>query len=762
MKQLHTIRHQLTATFLVVLLLPLTAAGIEFDQGRLQLSPAGAETGYPGCREILVGNGIKLAAMDLLLPLGHSPAESFRWSAASEPLASLSRKLATPIPTSSEPTYADLVGLLPQPGYREVEVIGVTQRDGQGYLRVLVFPVTVDREGTLWWHREITLALDGKPVPSEVLLPTPDYRTSRVQNPTNTSADAGDTYVIVTSESLAPALERLASYRRRTGFAVRIMTVEAITAGYSGEDPAAQVRAFLREFHAGGGTHALLAGDETVVPCRLVYQYNITGTPDPSLLQPSDLYFADLTGEWDLDGDGVYGERSHDSPDLTAELLVGRLPLHDSLQFERYTDNLITYETNPGYGDRDWLTRTLFYSSDQLRDYNGVGQHALLAPAFSPAYTIDTSQTIEQASGVAAAPSNVTGAELRTVLHDSYGVVNILAHGRSDGFVVRSAAYNEWPKSYLLISEETGVHGSLDSLLHPGKPSLYISLACDNAGYDLGPVGAERRSVVQTLLSRDGGAVGFVGNTRWGWVGSSYLLHQKVLESIFANPEQPIAGSLQAARDAYPYYRDLVYGLNYFGDPATRLHTATPMPLETSLEGESVMKRLLVTSHGTPVAGVRLVLVDDRESLVLDAHTDANGEIALGWLPDNAVYSAAVAKTGHLTTLFELAPAIVTDIDDDLTTIPATYALAQNYPNPFNPSTVIEYALPEASTVRLTIVNMLGREVRTLVHESQAAGTYSVAWDALDAAGNRCATGVYFYRLQAGDYRAVRKMLLVR
>ncbi|MCS6988234.1 MAG: T9SS type A sorting domain-containing protein [Chloroherpetonaceae bacterium] len=88
---------------------------------------------------------------------------------------------------------------------------------------------------------------------------------------------------------------------------------------------------------------------------------------------------------------------------------------------------------------------------------------------------------------------------------------------------------------------------------------------------------------------------------------------------------------------------------------------------------------------------------------------------------------------------------------------PNVYRLAQNYPNPFNPTTVIAYQLPVASDVKLEVFDVLGRKVATLVDAKQAAGEYSVSFNA-----EGLASGVYFYRLQAKDFVQTKKMMLVR
>ena len=96
-----------------------------------------------------------------------------------------------------------------------------------------------------------------------------------------------------------------------------------------------------------------------------------------------------------------------------------------------------------------------------------------------------------------------------------------------------------------------------------------------------------------------------------------------------------------------------------------------------------------------------------------------------------------------------------------LQTRPAAFALTSNYPNLFNPAPTIQYALPEATDVQLTVYNVVGQPVRKLVAEHQSAGRYLVEWDAPDDSGHSLSSGLYFYRLQAGGaVHAVQKMLL--
>jgi hypothetical protein len=93
---------------------------------------------------------------------------------------------------------------------------------------------------------------------------------------------------------------------------------------------------------------------------------------------------------------------------------------------------------------------------------------------------------------------------------------------------------------------------------------------------------------------------------------------------------------------------------------------------------------------------------------------------------------------------------------------PGVYKLEQNYPNPFNASTTIKYSVSENSFVELTIYNILGEKVKTIVRDSKPAGSYTIVWDGTDHDNNTLPSGIYFYRLQAGDFTSTNRMILMK
>lgn len=113
--------------------------------------------------------------------------------------------------------------------------------------------------------------------------------------------------------------------------------------------------------------------------------------------------------------------------------------------------------------------------------------------------------------------------------------------------------------------------------------------------------------------------------------------------------------------------------------------------------------------------------------------------------------------SGSSSDYATLKYSVLTAIEPVSSEIPASYMLYDNYPNPFNPNTNIRFAIPVAGYVKLTLFDMLGREVETLVNGNLTAGTYNTAWNA-----SNHSSGVYFYKIQAGNFSEIKKMILVK
>jgi hypothetical protein len=95
-------------------------------------------------------------------------------------------------------------------------------------------------------------------------------------------------------------------------------------------------------------------------------------------------------------------------------------------------------------------------------------------------------------------------------------------------------------------------------------------------------------------------------------------------------------------------------------------------------------------------------------------------------------------------------------------TIPESYSLEQNFPNPFNPVTTIIYKLPETSSLKIRIYNVLGQLVRTLVNNTISQGEYSIRWGGVDNKGIKVSSGIYIYTMETPEYFTSKKMILLK
>jgi hypothetical protein len=150
-------------------------------------------------------------------------------------------------------------------------------------------------------------------------------------------------------------------------------------------------------------------------------------------------------------------------------------------------------------------------------------------------------------------------------------------------------------------------------------------------------------------------------------------------------------------------------------------------------------------------------------TIFLDQGTNATGaffakDVQIGKLAKLSVATAFVTAPSQSLSVQQIGTQ-----DQSLSAeIPKEFSLSQNFPNPFNPSTEIRYGLPARSHVTVAIFNMLGQEVVKLVDDEQAEGFYTVQWDGRNRAGSLISSGVYFYRIQAGNFIDLKKMIMLK
>jgi hypothetical protein len=192
-------------------------------------------------------------------------------------------------------------------------------------------------------------------------------------------------------------------------------------------------------------------------------------------------------------------------------------------------------------------------------------------------------------------------------------------------------------------------------------------------------------------------------------------------------------------RDSSNYYQQFIFGGS--------IQTSTGIP-------PSTQRQLWATYYFT------LSSWTVTDSITIDSTLVPPSNHFLFTVPDTLV-PPEIQFVPHWT-----GKVVVKDVSDvtviEGSTLPGTFSLSQNYPNPFNPITQINFEIPARSHVTLTVFNILGQEVATLVDEELASNRYVVDWDGRSDGGNKVASGVYFYKLVADDFSETKKMLLLK
>lgn len=177
-----------------------------------------------------------------------------------------------------------------------------------------------------------------------------------------------------------------------------------------------------------------------------------------------------------------------------------------------------------------------------------------------------------------------------------------------------------------------------------------------------------------------------------------------------------------------------------------------------------------VTMDGEPMAGVEVSADNYETGEYFSTTTDENGYFCMGVFSGEYdictnLEDPNMMMCGYLAVWDEEGSmdfAFGTVAVDQKFALPESFTLYQNQPNPFNPVTAIRYDLPEEATVQLTVYDILGHEVVTLVNSQQVPGYHSIPWDGRDYSGRDVATGVYIYRIKAGEFTATKKLILLR
>lgn len=426
-------------------------------------------------------------------------------------------------------------------------------------------------------------------------------------------------YVVVTPSAYVSAFSDFITWKKQKGIDIGIVTIEEVLSHYSGDeirdnannlisvinDNAGKLRQYLREAHSQGMVYALLAGDLPSLPIRYGWARNNVLDTDYDNVIPTDLYFADFDGNWNVDGDACYGEFdnetviSDDAPDFIADILMGRLICSSTLDISNWVTKLLIYEKNPGLGNPSYLLRSLMIEADQAQ------KNALAEKVAVHLSMYDHFFSKEDPNYNSLNPVSPKGSDIVRDLNTSRcGLVSWFNHGGTgngeSGIATMTSGTNHYPQWKLQAQEghphsqavpDTG--NGLDNLTNNNEPFVVYAISCNVTPFDrtssFNNNGARNCGESITVNNLSGG-VAFLGNCRNGLFDGSSDLYTKFADIAFEYSEgqdYPQLGILEnASKSNCPFSysnKYLCYSHNLIGDPECSLWTTYPERLSVSV-----------------------------------------------------------------------------------------------------------------------------------------------------------------------------------
>jgi hypothetical protein len=575
-------------------------------------------------------------------------------------------------------------------------------------------------------------------------------------------------YLIITTQDYADDFFPLGDFYTRRGMRTSIMTVEDIMTGYGGLDAADKIRNAIKDKYINNSiTHVLLAGDwdggpsdPKIVPYRGLYCQAHSSQIITDTNIPADLYFAALDGNWNADGDALWGEPGEDDP--YSELGVGRAPVDAPGEIAAFINKTIMYQESPVatevrnallLGEKLW-DNPLTYGDDELEQLIGTcSNHGFTTTGIPPDFTI-----VKKYDRVATWNGNDVIAEVN-------GGTNWLAHaGHSNQAYVMRMGRNS-------ISDDVFTNDGIASSF-----PIMNSTGCYAASFDNRGVGGLYEwadCIAEQMITINHCAVAFIGNSRYGWFdegstnGPSNHLQREFYDAIFTEGLTTLGAANERSKDETVPFLDLpgewepgavrwcFYTLNLLGDPALDGWTDTPESL-AAVHPSHVSRSDTLFEIETGVSGSMASLY--RNGVCYGRGTaNASGHIDLvryRAIPDSVAWLELDVNAHnhylHRDTLTVTTPTSSNDLVQ-------AGRLEQNVPNPFNPMTVIRFSLARDSEIDLRVYDASGREVARLAHGRALKGTHAITWKP-----SNLASGVYFYILTSQGMPITRKAVLLR
>ncbi len=560
-------------------------------------------------------------------------------------------------------------------------------------------------------------------------------------------------YLIICLANHADEYEVLKNWKTRKGIPTEIAIQESILANYPGRDEPEQIRNCIKDYYMNRSTNwVLLTLSAPKAKIRGCYG-KVGGTVDTSI--PCDLYFADMDGDWNADGDSYWGETT-DDVDLYPDVYVGRITANTGTQCTTVVHKVLTYEgcyTVP----TDYQLEMLFMA-EYVDDYTNEAVVKNQIDSESVPARFDPITKLYESSG------NLNRTNALNEMNAGKNIINHAGHGNI---------------TVIEIADDYLTSTDMENLTNAPRYSVFYTLACDPGAFD-NATGCFARSFLE---APDGGGF-IIANSRLGWywsgnpgAGTSDMHDREFFKSIFVRGHTNLGVAHADAKvQRIPYAggngteRWVMYGMNLFGDPETPIWVDTPIAMsvahaETIYTGSQNFS-VTVTSGASPLPDATVCLWKDEEIYEVD-QTAVDGVATFSISPaDTGEMLVTVTKGGYLPYL---GSARVGCAQSGVTAVTCTLPVIAASPNPARGSVTLRFSLGNSSELasfgsnpNLRIVDVVGRVAKVIDLDEALLQRGTVMWDGRNSNGDKASPGIYFVKLSAGKVSATTKLILLK
>lgn len=472
---------------------------------------------------------------------------------------------------------------------------GINGIQGVGYKSVFISPfrydsatkrlylytrvqVNINWESALRWDISPRVVHIESSVALEIEVGDPKILTypAAIQVPDDKKLD----YLIVTVDSLKAALKELLVWRRSIGLRAEMVSVEDICREVSGDmDLPLRIKTYLyRRYLNNGLEYVTLVGDVNQVPTRYCYA-EVSGARGSSDYIPADVYYTAFDNDftWDTNGDGIYGQYPEDKIDWYADIVISRIPINNCKEIQKSVKKILSYEK---FYDKYTESPKILYCGASL---SNPGENMWGDISDSHGMAIQVSEMCEGANvdadfffdtGSSIEGLNYSSDNFFKALQSEYEWVFEISHGNFESWSQYGFYFHDYDSERL---ENTHKH-------------IVATLACNTAGFD------KKRCLGTSFLKNPkGGAIGYIGSSRYGWVSTNCQYAPSYAHLIMSYMMKDYCSSMQHRQrlgdvfnvlktkygpvyynDTYNAFRWLYFSHQLIGDAATQCFNISP------------------------------------------------------------------------------------------------------------------------------------------------------------------------------------------